>query len=44
MGASVTKRDSPVFISGKNINKSDIHSKKNGFYQFHFKYKIYNLS
>lgn len=28
MGASITKRDSPVFVSGENINKSDIHIKK----------------
>lgn len=44
MGASITKRDSSVFVSGENINKSDIHIKKQGFCRFHYKYKIYNLS
>lgn len=43
MGASITKRDSSVFVSGENINKSDIHIKKQGFCRFHYKYKIYNL-
>lgn len=44
MGASITKRDSSVFVSGENINKSDIHIKKQCFCRFHYKYKIYNLS
>lgn len=34
MGASITKRDSSVFVSGENINKSDIHIKKEGFVDF----------
>lgn len=37
MGASITKRDSSVFVSGENINKSDFHIKKQGFCRFHYK-------